>query len=180
MSRISDLLLANGIIKPEQLAELQHWGYGTGAQQVPTDTPEDTAPKFLQRLDRLMDDDILMLIRETDLEALGRFLKEQKKGELIFGEDYPAMDAYYGVLRTGEYLLPWLSEDVLELLTSPNACLKTVSGSSVYFSNIRELFYGNVRAFMVCTPVIYAPESTAPELAKEASGDDDRRTGQDA
>ena len=50
----------------------------------------------------------------------------------------------------GEYLIAWRSETIEDMLTNGRSYLQ-VDNQRIFFSRIRELFYGDTKAFMACT-----------------------------
>ena len=154
MSELSKIMIRSGLLKEEQLNEFKRWGYPS--QLVEGEPPKDLA-HFVQEIEAALQEEDMVLVRETDLEALQIFLTNQLEGTLHLEAEVETADALpvrYGILRTGEYVIPWLDSAISELFVNVNSYLMTTEGVKIYFGAMRELFYGEVKAFAVCTPVI--------------------------
>jgi hypothetical protein len=109
---------------------------------------------------RAIDSEGYVLTRETDLEVLRHYLSGQQQGLLhveVFHKD-PTIESSADIpvvfARTplGEYIVPWASESIADEMTNGITYL-TTSGGKVQFSSVRELFFGDHKAFMVCEPL---------------------------
>jgi hypothetical protein len=115
-------------------------------------------------LERAMSEEGYVTVKETDLEILPCFLKTQRKGVLHFEmlngtkEDF---EISYGLTPFGEYIIPWTDDDISEAMTNGLTYLQVPNGrlegeevlyDRVAIRRVRELYYGNTKAFMVCVP----------------------------
>jgi len=163
MSELSKIMVRSGLLKPEQLDEFRRWGYPQ--EEVALADPSDVQD-FVQQIETALQDEDMVLVRETDLEALHIYLRTAKEGAIrlaneegVFGDGLPI---HYALLRTGEYVLPWVGEDITPLLSTVDSYLTTAEGVRVHFGNVRELFYGEVKAFAVCTPIVLDTPEAVP------------------
>jgi hypothetical protein len=155
MSELAKLIVKSGILSESQLAEFQRWGQLTDAQ---VEESPMSAAEFMQKVERALQEEDMVLIRETDFGALRSYLQNQKKGQLHVksGKTESEIDVIYSVLNTGEYLIPWTGENLADLLINGETFLETDDGKEEYFYEIRELFYGEVKAFVACRPMSLA------------------------
>jgi hypothetical protein len=96
-----------------------------------------------------------ILTRETDLGAIPQYLQTARMAVLHVVMDGTGEDADFevrvGHTPTNEYILPWQSESITDLLTNGQTYLR-VDKKRIYFNQARELFYGQHKAFIVCSP----------------------------
>jgi hypothetical protein len=128
--------------------------------QVP-DLPEPSpdSPKWafheevVLAIDRALDDQGMVVVRETDLEAIPQYLATMRQATLtvIFDDLSGTFSVDVGKLKSGEFLLPWRSDSITEELTNGKTFLE-LEGEKFFFSAVRELFYGDTKAFVACTP----------------------------
>jgi hypothetical protein len=144
-------MLASGLLPKENLAEFQRWGF-LPPGEIP-DIPTPTNPEQLTaNLEYALQQEDLVIIRETDLESLKHYLSTMRPGTLhvVNGDTSGDVTVMYGVNNFGEYILPWTSDGIEDILTNGETYLIDESKTRVYFSSVRELFYGEVKAFVVC------------------------------
>lgn len=153
--KISEVVVKAGLVSPEKLSELQRWG--APVPEVEDDPQASQSPIYpeevVRAIDRALDDQGLVVVRETDLEALKQYVESMKPGRLyVFIDDQSAdFDVEVGVLKSGEYLLPWRSDSITDVLANGQTFLE-IDEKKVFFSSARELFYGETKAFVACTP----------------------------
>jgi hypothetical protein len=153
--------LRAGLISKATLEEFRRWG-------APIDIPEGIPakpPKTIEEAGQLIEEALqsegYTIARETDLEVLHQYLSTQAHGTLhveFFTSDPTQeteadIDVNYGVTPIGEFIIPWKSESIASELTN-GACYLTsesLGGSKIFFMQVRELFFGEQKAFMVCT-----------------------------
>lgn len=154
--KIAEVMVKAGLVSPETLSELQRWG-------APVPDPEDEqqqspSPIFpeevVRAIDQALEEQGLVVVRETDLEALGQYVASMKQGRLFVTIDDQSADfaVDYGMLKSGEYLLPWRSDSITDVLGNGQTHLVDADGRELYFSSARELFYGDTKAFVACMP----------------------------
>lgn len=106
--------------------------------------------EVLSALDQLNGD---VVVRETDCDAITRFLATMTEASLHVEIDGQVADIpmEVGQLISGEFLLPWCSDSISDVMTDGNTYLE-VGGRRVFFGSVRELFYGDHKTFIACTP----------------------------
>jgi len=154
MHELTRVIIRSGLVAPEFLAQFRKWGLIT-----PDEPPVPISDKtqLIAALDRALQEEELVIVRETDLDALNRYLAHMHPSKLhVVMPDGTTgdFDVTYGKLETGEYIFPWHFESVEDVLANGETYLLEDSTSNVkiYFSSVRELFFGDHKAFVVCTP----------------------------
>jgi hypothetical protein len=144
-------VVQSGLVPPEVLSEMSRWG-------LPVEMVEEkdvikTHEGVVARIQEALDGEDLVQLRDTDLDMIRHYLTEQQVGKLHIGTD--KFDVYFCRNRLGEYIIPWKSEGVHDLMLDPDTKLtyrdKDLKRRTAYFSDVRELFFGDNKAFMVCT-----------------------------
>jgi hypothetical protein len=89
---------------------------------------------------------------------LTRFLdaNNRSSGTLVIKVDGSRSSIPLAFCRTilGEFVIPWKSESIYDLMISGDTYLRyKEDGKTVkaYFTDVREVFFGETKAFMVCT-----------------------------
>lgn len=149
------VVIESGIVPGEMLEQMRKWGF------IPRDaqtTSEISSPEeIVENFEKAIEDGAAEL-RDTDLDAISTYLSKQAKGRLhvpgpASGKKKTlSFDVFYGRTKLGEYIIPWRDESIRDLLLDPLTYLKTAEGVRVHFSDVRDLFFGNAKAFIVCTP----------------------------
>lgn len=152
-------ILKTGLVSPEALAELQRWGLPvdfTGESEVEQVQDRDRVIAIIR--DALESGDQVRL-QDTDLDVLRRFLdpEYQREGRLTVRDDKTRSTFKVIFCRTpmGEYVVPWKSEAVRDMIIDGEGVLRYEEDGKkheVYLTDVRDLFFGDHRAFMVCTP----------------------------
>lgn len=152
-SPLAAVIARSGLLDASTLDEFRRWGMAV--DELPLEQKPTSAAELIEALERALQDEGLVMERLTDLEAVKCYLSTQKIGTLHVEVDGEQADfqVVYGRSELGEYLLPWKGESVAEEMTNGLTYL-TPEGSDdkIYFSNLRELFFGNQKSFMACTP----------------------------
>jgi len=150
---IINAVVEAGLVPEEALNELARWGVHVTATRKPElDTPAAVA----QHLMEAMESDDQMRVDETDLDLLQRYLdpKHQKQGRLIIksGAQHTTCALSFCLTSLGEYAIPWTDAETPEVLANGESHLKWGDDKDIYFSAVREVFFGSRKAFVVCTP----------------------------
>jgi hypothetical protein len=161
---IATAVLKSGLVSKEQLAEFRRW-------RAPIEIPEElpSAPKTLEEVAETIEEALVsqgyVLTKETDLNLVQQYLATQTQGVLhveveVTPEDVDALlsplqttadiPLSYGRTPTGEYILPYRGENISKEMTNGRTHL-LVNGKRVFFSQADDRFYGDAKAFMVCT-----------------------------
>lgn len=157
MHSLANIIVRSGIVSDEQMAEFKKWGMVTDEDEVKALPSPKTAAQFVEQLDQALQDADMVMVRETDLESIRLFLTQQKTGTLhLFDRDAGTKTSFpvaFAVNKLGEYLVPWTSESITELLTNGESYLEHSVDElpkKVFFVNTHELFFGEQKAFVVC------------------------------
>jgi hypothetical protein len=152
MNGLSDIILKSGLLNENTIREFQRWG-----MPVPTPEPrgEYEAEPTPEAISRAIADAIegegMVLVRETDLEAIPRFLQGMKDAVLHVVTDGQEHDIdVKASFEKNVWTMPWRSESITDMLTNGETYLR-VEGKRYYFRDARDLFYGQQKAFVVCT-----------------------------
>lgn len=161
--KIAAIVAKSGILPTETLRQFQRWGLLPDISEVP---PPASAEEFVRRIQQALEENDLMVVKETDLDIVHRFVHTQKVGSLYvaYEPDQPtkAFEVAFGRTLTGEYIFPWQGDDISGVLTNgithmtykvedtsksgrPITLLK-----SVFFEEVREVFFGDMKVFIVC------------------------------
>lgn len=145
-----------GAFSEERLQEFRRWG--VPLEDIPKPLPQ-VGPTSLEDLSRelseALEDEGMVIIRETNLTILQQYLATQQEAELFVTLDdaVPAkvFEVSVGKTELGEIIIPWRSEGIEALMTNGLTHL-VLDGIQVFFCSVRELYFGDNKAFMVCTP----------------------------
>lgn len=159
MSRpIINAVVEAGLVPSEALDELAQWGiHITADRDLSLSTPEAIA----KHLRDAIESEEQVRIDETDLDLLHTYLdtKHQKKGRLILkeGKRHTTSFVTFCLTPMGGYAIPWTDEDFPDILINGQTHLRwqdegDSEAHDVYFSDLREVFFGGRKMFVVCTP----------------------------
>lgn len=148
-------VIASGIVDDDALLQLQKWG-------LPIDLGENIEPLLSAvgianaMLDAVTSEDAVEL-RSTDLDIVRNYLDNRQRGRLhVPNPEAPGktvgISVDYCVTTMGEVVIPWTSEGISDSLLDPESYLKPIGRDRIYFEDIRELFHGEHKAFLVCVP----------------------------
>jgi adenine specific DNA methylase Mod len=103
--------------------------------------------------------------------VLKQYLDTQMQGvlhvEIFVAEtdttNFADIPVSFGITPSIEYIIPYRSESITEEMTNGLTHLRSAreGGPKIYFSSVRELFFGDTKAFLLCTP---ADSVTMPAL----------------
>lgn len=154
MNRLAAVVLRSGIVPEEKIAEMKKWGLIEEPLESPYPPPAD-GKQLVQQLDQALQDEDMVLIRETELESLNSYLSSQQLGQLHLFDPETEIETdiqvVYGRTKVGEYVLPWSSESIEVMLTNGSTYLTNAQGERVFFTTVRELFFGQQKSFVVCS-----------------------------
>lgn len=144
--------IKTGIVPVETLEEMRRWGLPVRFIEDNTPAALSSPREVVDRIREALESEDLIETRDTDLDILQHYLANQRRGLLhLQGEDSSATTpVYYCVTEFGDYVIPWRYESMKDLLLDPKSYLKDESGTRVYFRDVRELFFGGTKAFIVC------------------------------
>lgn len=145
-------VLESGIVPESDLAQLQRWKLLPHDLQVPVKGL--TADEILSKIREANNSVEAVEIRSTDLDILKEYMKGKVQGRLHLADDSgpSSIKVDYAVLPSGNIVIPWQDENIADIMLSPETYLKPVGAKRIYFSDVDDLFFGEHKAFMVCTP----------------------------
>lgn len=150
---ISEVVARVGIIDPLMLAELRRWGFPIA--ETPEGTRIDDPEAAIEAIQEAIESEEQVEVRTTDLDVFKQYVETCKDGKLhlVAREQHGEFTVSFGRTKYGnEYIIPWRTSSVEEFMTNGETYLLD-GRRKIYFSDIREVFYGDVKAFMICTPV---------------------------
>lgn len=153
MPTLPEIIVNSGLIAPSVLQEMRRWGCVIPDNDELTATPPPA--ELLLQIDQAIQEAGYVLTRETDLDALRYFSQNIKTGDLYLddgGAPLVIVSVHYAVMPTGEYLFPWPTDDMADVLTNGVSYLATNDNghtAKVFFNDGRDLFFGADRAFLM-------------------------------
>lgn len=152
-------VLKAGIIPEQTVSELERWGM---------DVPEgiQVEPDLDRALDGIreaVESKETVEIRMTHLDGLKVYELGQRMGRLYYvipdnssigvrKTKTTFVKVTYAITPSGDYLIPWTSDDVFDLMLDPGTYLKPAEAPRVRFIDVDSLFYGEQKTFMICRP----------------------------
>jgi hypothetical protein len=151
MTPLTTAVLKAGVVSPDMLKELQRFNpalRGEEAAETPVDL--ETAGNLIAAA---LNSEEYVLVRETDLEAVRQYLATMRDGclHLDSGQQDTDLDVSFGKTPLGEYIIAWTNDPIAEMMTNGLTYL-VENGKRVFFKDVRELFFGDQKAFMICAP----------------------------
>lgn len=150
MNPLAQAVLKTGLIDEPSLREFRRWG---GSLELPTEPSEPASLEAVsQAIEEALQSEGLVALRETDLGILDRYLQTQHQATLFVRDDNDQVvrvPVLVGTTETGDFIIPWKSESIRDLMTHEKTFL-TYGSHNYYFHDVQELFFGDVKAFMVC------------------------------
>lgn len=159
-----------GIIDASVVSQMKRWG--TIPRELDTSVVADT-DAALEGIQYALEAEEQVRLQSTDLDILKEWLNvsNQRKGQLVIVDTVTGAKATKTVtfatrsrLQDVQYVIPWVSDSVVDTLTNGKTYLRYTSGDNnvkVFFSEIAELFFGEVKAFMLCTGIVEESNANA-------------------
>lgn len=151
---VAKAVVESGIVEEDAIAELQRWGYLKDIEIGPNGvTGVDLARRILDAIESEEE----VELRSTDLDIIKDYLSSHQRARLhVPAPGKPGqtvgLQVEYSVTKMGEVVIPWTSDSINDQLLNDDTYLKPTGGARIYFADVRELFYGDRKAFVVCTP----------------------------
>lgn len=153
MNPMTKAVLKAGIIPPNTLQEMKKFSI-TLDSDAESEEPKDLETAAAIIADALEQSDSTA-IRETDLEVLRQYIDTSTSGKMhveILEAPQAEFEVTYGKTPLGEYIVAWRGESIGDALTNGMTFLEAGT-HKVYFKDVRELWFGENKAFMICVPV---------------------------
>lgn len=158
MRPVSVAVVRTGVISKESLAELRRWGLPV-EMLMEEDVVHVKSPQQAVDIIRdALDAHDQTAIRESDLEIVRVWINQdnQQVGRLVLPVEgkKTSFKVVFCRTRMGEYVIPWNSESIADLVLTVDSQLHYEEDGvkkKVHFLDMRELFIGDHKAFMVCS-----------------------------
>jgi hypothetical protein len=157
MKPLSEVIMRSGLVDDDALSEFTRWGIPH--QPPPEELKVQDLDVLVDLLREAMESGDLVEIHTTDLDALKLWLSFNNgmlpgEGRLFLknGDNSNWGKCSYVQNINGEYLFPWNSDDITDLLTNGESCLVLADKTKVFFESARELYYGDKKCFVACAP----------------------------
>lgn len=154
---VTAAILRTGLLSDSVLEEMKRWGFHLKVEDLDDDDDVlDTAEEVIECLRDAIESDDNVKLRDTDLDVLSHYLRNQQQGSLVVFD--PSINrrrrvaVTYAVLPNDHYVIPWKDESIREALLDERSYLRTTSAKHVRFEDIEELFFGGVKAFISARP----------------------------
>lgn len=150
MSELTRVMAQSGALDPGMLQELAKWKLPI---EVPDDDPLESPEEVVEAIEAAVESREQVEVRSTDLDVLTQYMRTQTKGKLHIHTEHEkgVFPVTYGTTRFGDYIIPWQAESLVDYLVNGESHLK-VGSTSVYFATVQELFFGERKVFILCTP----------------------------
>jgi hypothetical protein len=122
--------------------------------------PFDTVEQAVEAIQQAIESEEHVRLQTTDLNLLRWFLDEnnQRKGRLVLVNDRTGERATKTITfavapPAGKFIIPWVAESITDMMTNGQTYLGYKDGGvncRVYFEDVEEMYFGEVKAFMVC------------------------------
>lgn len=150
-SEVAKVVQQAGLIDSATLNELRKWGAPVvSTPEGPTPDPQ-IVPLLIERA--LQGQDFVQ-VKETDLEALKQYLQTQEVGTLKLEElngNVVNVDVVFGRTPRNEYIIPWTDDSISEVLADCLVTLHEPDKGWVSLTSPRELYYGERKMFTIWT-----------------------------
>lgn len=152
MTALTEAVARAGLVNEDMVKELQKWGLPVGLTESDFYPDKEAA---VQAIQEAIEEPGQVEVKQTDLDCLRQYLETRSEAKLhvVSGIEKATFPVSFGRTLMGEYIIPWRSNSIVELMTNGDTYLLD-DKKKVYFQDVRELYFGDVKAFMVCTPSV--------------------------
>lgn len=149
---LAQVIAKSGILDEATIGEFRKWGLPV--DQMSTGPRPQSAEQLVASLEEALQSEGLILEKVTDLEIVRQYLATQRVGTLHveIGSESSEFQLVYGRTSLGEYILQWKGDSISDEMTNGLTYLQTEELDKVFFSNVHELYFGDKKAFMTCSP----------------------------
>jgi hypothetical protein len=154
MTALSTILVSSGLLSPETVEEMRKWGTALPEEVPEKEFDESSVAALAMAIESSITDQGYVLTRETDLDLLRQYVETAKNCFLVLkvgGVEY-TKETLVGMTPNGEFIFSVKPDesDLGDILTNGETFLD-IEDEEVYFSSAREQYYGDTKAFIVCT-----------------------------
>jgi hypothetical protein len=156
MRPLTKTVIRAGLVADSVLSEMRRWGF-----LVETSTDDEAIEDpdvVILALQDALESHEQVRVQDTDLDIVQRWIDpdNQVEGQLIMLEDGRRATRKIVFCWTvmKEVALPWAGESIVDLLINGETHLRYEDEDGkhkVFFSDVRELYVGDTKAFMVCS-----------------------------
>lgn len=156
MRPLAKAVIRAGLVDESVLSELKRWGcpIETSADGEAIEDPD----LVIRVLQDALDSYEQVRLQDTDLDIVQRWVDpgNQVEGRLTMIDDElrATRKVIFCWTVMKEIALPWNADSIVDLLTNGETHLKyedELGKHKVYFSDARELYIGDTKAFVVCS-----------------------------
>lgn len=158
MRPIATAVIRTGLVHKDALAEMQKWGLPVDliAEEEVANIHE--AQQVVNIIRDALDASDQVMVRDTDLDMLKSWVNpdNQREGRL-YVKDEDQKTSFKVIFSRGplkEFVIPYRSDSIVDLMTNGETHLKYTDDEgkkqTVYFTNTREFYIGDTKAFMIC------------------------------
>lgn len=152
MTGLSAAIAQSGALDEGMLRELAKWRLPLAlpdASEELFETPEEA----VEAIEEAVESKAAVEVRATDLDVLKQYVSTATKGKLhvVTQVESGTFPVTYGRTKFGDYIIPWQADSLVEYLTNGESYLQA-KGGKVYFSIVQELYFGDRKVFIQCTP----------------------------
>ena len=147
----------SGALNEGMLSELTKWKLP--GVVVPEGQVFETPEEAVEAIEEALTGKSQVEVRVTDLDVLKNFLVSRKEGKLHLVGEQGAKGTWpvtFGVIDRRshvDYIIPWNSDTIEMLLTNGESCLIDDNKKKIYFGSVTDLYFGEQKAFILCTPI---------------------------
>jgi len=149
-----------GIIPEETLDEFKRWGVLPPSKEYDL-SPFDSIERAVEGIQEAIESEEQVRLQTTDLDLLRWYLDErnQRRGRLVLVDSDTEERAtktvsFSTIPGSGKIVFPWIADSIVELMTNGLTYLSYKDQDRnvrVRFTDVEEMYFGSVKAFMVCT-----------------------------
>lgn len=150
MSKLTEAIALSGALDQAMLGEILKWRLPA---TVPEGEPYTTADEAVAAIEDAQSSYDQVEIRVSDPDALRHYMTTRKPGKLrvVMEDATSTFDWEYGVTPMGDYILRWNDGTNTDVLCNGETCL--LDGKrKVFFGRVQDLYFGDQRMFILCTP----------------------------
>jgi len=156
-----------GIIPEETLDEFRRWGALPSIEEHDL-SPFDSIEQAVEGIQEAIESEEQVRLQTTDLDALKWFLdpRNQRRGRLVLvdseTEERATKTITFSLMPvTGRIIIPWMAESIVDMMANGLTYLSYKDEGEnvrVYFTDVEEMYFGSVKAFMVCVGKEYVKD----------------------
>ncbi len=160
MRPLSKAVIRTGLLDEDQLGEMRRWKLPVAIEVVEGEGEVINDPEMIVKIIQdALESGEQVRVQDTDLDIVQRWVdpKNQVTGKLIMkeGEERATRKLIFCWTVMKEVAFPWTSEGIVDLLCNGETHLKFEGPDGtkrkLYFTDVRELYIGDTKAFVVCS-----------------------------